>query len=77
MRSNRLLKKRNETSNFVIPANAGIQDVDETINFKSWTPAFTGNCSCVSSTSAIHGGRAGVTNPFFNSLPKQCARRCW
>jgi hypothetical protein len=28
---------------------------------QTWTPAFTGNCSCVSNTSAIHGGRAGVT----------------
>jgi hypothetical protein len=38
-----------------------IQDVDESIAINSWTPACTGNCSCVSNTSAIHGGRAGVT----------------
>jgi hypothetical protein len=31
-----------ETSNSVIPAKAGIQNVDETIDFKSWTPAFAG-----------------------------------
>jgi hypothetical protein len=77
MRSSWLLKSQNETSSFVIPAKAGIQNVDETIDFKSWTPACNGNCSCVSSTSAIHGGRAGVTSSFFNSLPKQCARRYW
>jgi len=28
---------------------------------KTWIPAFTGNCSCISSTSAFHGGRAGMT----------------
>jgi hypothetical protein len=27
---------------------------------KTSIPAFTGNCSCISSTSAFHGGRAGM-----------------
>jgi hypothetical protein len=36
------VEKRTETSNFVIPAKAGIQDIDETNNFNSWTPAFAG-----------------------------------
>jgi hypothetical protein len=46
------------------PVQAGIQNVDETHGIKYWTPAFTGNRSCVSSISAIHGGHAGVTNTF-------------
>jgi hypothetical protein len=41
---------RAETSNFVIPAKAGIQDVDETIDFNSWTPAFAGVTSPFSTT---------------------------
>jgi hypothetical protein len=34
--------KRTEISSFVIPAKAGIQDVDETIDCDSWTPTFAG-----------------------------------
>jgi hypothetical protein len=40
--TNSAVEKRTETSNFVIPAKAGIQDVDETIDLNSWTPAFAG-----------------------------------
>jgi hypothetical protein len=60
----RLLKKFSETSKLVIPAKAGIQEADGGIVFNSWTPACTGKRSCVSSTSVIHGGCAGVTNFF-------------
>jgi hypothetical protein len=34
--------QRADTSNFVIPAKAGIQNVDEAGDFNPWTPAFAG-----------------------------------
>jgi hypothetical protein len=43
-----MLKNAPKTSNFVIPAKAGIQNVDEVINFNSWTPTFAGVTSHVS-----------------------------
>jgi len=42
------VKKCTEISNIVIPAKAGIQNVDETIDFNSWTPAFAGVTSLFS-----------------------------
>ena len=43
------------------PAKAGVQESIVMLSSTSWIPACTGNCSCVSSTSAILGGRAGMT----------------
>ncbi len=38
----RIVEKCIETSTSVIPAKAGIQDVDESITINTWTPAFAG-----------------------------------
>jgi hypothetical protein len=46
-------------------AASGIKAVKaspEAIPINPWIPACTGNCSYVSSISAIHGGHAGMTN---------------
>jgi hypothetical protein len=52
---------------FATPAKAGVQDFQSMVSSTFWIPACTENCSCVSSTSAIHGGRAGMTEFDFSA----------
>jgi hypothetical protein len=49
----------------VTPAKAGVQDLKSMVSSTSWIPAFAGMT------------KFDVSVRFFNSLPKQCARRYW
>jgi len=49
------------TAFFVALAHAGAQMHRTWKHRSTWIPVFTGNRSCISSTSAIHGGRTGMT----------------